>query len=326
MQPSDPGLLRFSTEGLPEHQRLAVWREAFGRAVLKVDVAPLDEGPFRADLAMCALPGLGVSWGSNSAQHIERTRALVAEGDDDLFLVLVSSGSIAVDQSGRRLDIAAGGVGLWQGGETGIARCGAGFSHVTLKLTRRDLEAMVPEADRLVMRPFGPDPAALTLLKHTLGGLAHIAPAAGPELQKLVAAHLRDLLALALGARPEAADVARRRGLGAARLQAAKAFIRRHLARPDLAIHHVAANQQVSPRALQLLFEADGTTFSAFLLQERLALAHRLLTDPRVAERSIGAIALDSGFGDLSYFNRCFRRRYGATPSEVRAGGWTTGA
>jgi AraC-like DNA-binding protein len=32
------------------------------------------------------------------------------------------------------------------------------------------------------------------------------------------------------------------------------------------------------------------------------------------------------GFGDLSYFNRAFRRRYDATPSEIRntrPGDWT---
>jgi AraC-like DNA-binding protein len=27
----------------------------------------------------------------------------------------------------------------------------------------------------------------------------------------------------------------------------------------------------------------------------------------------------ECGFGDLSYFNRAFRRRYGATPTDVRA-------
>jgi AraC-like DNA-binding protein len=30
-------------------------------------------------------------------------------------------------------------------------------------------------------------------------------------------------------------------------------------------------------------------------------------------------VAFDAGFGDLSYFNRVFRRCYGSTPSEVRA-------
>ncbi|MEN3383321.1 MAG: hypothetical protein V7608_3365, partial [Hyphomicrobiales bacterium] len=40
---------------------------------------------------------------------------------------------------------------------------------------------------------------------------------------------------------------------------------------------------------------------------------------PRYAGQKISAIAFDAGFGDLSYFNRAFRRRYGAAPSEVRA-------
>jgi AraC-like DNA-binding protein len=30
---------------------------------------------------------------------------------------------------------------------------------------------------------------------------------------------------------------------------------------------------------------------------------------------------LAAGFGDLSHFHRSFRRRYGATPSDVRAAG-----
>jgi AraC-like DNA-binding protein len=45
---------------------------------------------------------------------------------------------------------------------------------------------------------------------------------------------------------------------------------------------------------------------------------HRMLSDPRLADRSIGSIAFDVGFGDLSYFNRTFRGRYGATPGEIR--------
>jgi len=43
-----------------------------------------------------------------------------------------------------------------------------------------------------------------------------------------------------------------------------------------------------------------------------------MLTDLRLAQRSISSVAFEVGFGDLSYFNRAFRRCYGATPSEVR--------
>jgi len=43
---------------------------------------------------------------------------------------------------------------------------------------------------------------------------------------------------------------------------------------------------------------------------------------PRPAgARRISDIAYDAGFGDLSYFNRVFRRRYDATPSEIRNAG-----
>jgi AraC-like DNA-binding protein len=45
-----------------------------------------------------------------------------------------------------------------------------------------------------------------------------------------------------------------------------------------------------------------------------------MLVDLRFGDRSISAVAYEAGFGDLSYFNRTFRRRYGATPSDVRHG------
>jgi AraC-like DNA-binding protein len=39
--------------------------------------------------------------------------------------------------------------------------------------------------------------------------------------------------------------------------------------------------------------------------------------------RKIADISFEVGFKDLSYFNRTFRRKYGATPSDMRlaAGG-----
>jgi len=54
------------------------------------------------------------------------------------------------------------------------------------------------------------------------------------------------------------------------------------------------------------------------VLDRRLDLARRRLRDPRFATRTISAIACDVGFGDLSYFNRAFRRRFHATPGDVR--------
>jgi len=74
------------------------------------------------------------------------------------------------------------------------------------------------------------------------------------------------------------------------------------------------------------LFEDEGVTYTQFVLQHRLHRALRMLRDPQCAARRISDIAYDVGFGDLSYFNRVFCRRYDATPSEIRntsPGDWT---
>ena len=67
------------------------------------------------------------------------------------------------------------------------------------------------------------------------------------------------------------------------------------------------------------LFESEGMTLSRFVRASRLALVHRSLVNPRLADRTIGALAYDASFGDLSTFNHEFRRHYGMTPSDLRA-------
>jgi AraC-like DNA-binding protein len=53
-------------------------------------------------------------------------------------------------------------------------------------------------------------------------------------------------------------------------------------------------------------------------MERRLARAHAALGDRRSERRSVTDVALDCGFGNISYFNRQFRARYGATPSDIR--------
>src|SRR5438477_31402 len=79
-------------------------------------------------------------------------------------------------------------------------------------------------------------------------------------------------------------------------------------------------SRPISPRYVRKLFEQDGTSFTHFLLSERLTRVSRLLRDPRHAHLTIAQVAHVSGFNDISYFNRVFRRHFGATPSDFREG------
>jgi AraC-like DNA-binding protein len=104
-----------------------------------------------------------------------------------------------------------------------------------------------------------------------------------------------------------------------ARLSAIKADIAGSIERGDVSAAALAARHRVSPRYIQKLFQGEGTTLSRFVLGQRLQRVYRVLTDPRSAGSTIGAMAFDAGFSDLSTFNHAFRAHFGATPSDMRA-------
>lgn len=139
-----------------------------------------------------------------------------------------------------------------------------------------------------------------------------------PELQRLVATHIHDLSAVALGATREGHAIAKGRGIRAARLRAIISDTTANLGDCEMTVAAVVQRQQVTPRYLHKLFDGEELSFSSFVLTQRLSRAHRMLCDPRFGDRSISSVAFDVGFSDLSYFNRTFRRRYNATPTDIR--------
>ena len=190
--------------------------------------------------------------------------------------------------------------------------------HVSLSLPRKVMLTMVPDLEDAFVRPVPNRFEPLRLLKSYVGMLEEDVSLATPELCHLFVSHVYELAAVALGASGDVARVAESHGVRAARLRAIKTDVLQALGDHDLTVAGIAARHHVTPRYVQMLFESEGTTFSRFLLLQRLAVAHRTLCDPRLAEKTVTAIAFEAGFGDLSHFNRDFRRRYGGSPSDVR--------
>jgi AraC-like DNA-binding protein len=80
-------------------------------------------------------------------------------------------------------------------------------------------------------------------------------------------------------------------------------------------IADVARSLQISESYIRQLFAEAGTTFTDFVLAERLA---SILTNRCTETAASARSPMMQGFGDVSYFNRTFRRSFGATPSDVR--------
>jgi AraC-like DNA-binding protein len=185
------------------------------------------------------------------------------------------------------------------------------LDHMAVIVPRSALGQLVADAELASTRLVPRTNEAFRLLRAYLMGLRDNGGISDPSLCKLAVTHVYDLVALTR----DAAVIAAARGMRAARLKAVKDDL---AANPGLRLAALAARQRVTPRTVQLLFEETETTFTAYARDECLNLAHQMLCDARYSRWSISAIAYRAGFGDLSHFNHVFRRRYGATPSEVR--------
>jgi AraC-like DNA-binding protein len=110
-----------------------------------------------------------------------------------------------------------------------------------------------------------------------------------------------------------------------ARLQAILAEIARRFSEPDFDLSKVAGTLGLSRRYVQRLLEETGTSFTEYLVERWLERAFAMLTDRRCLHLGIIDIAFAAGFGDVSHFNRMFRRRFGDRPSSVRAAATSPG-
>jgi AraC-like DNA-binding protein len=260
------------------------FRDQFARTIMRIDMNPLGDAPFKADLRFQELPGFGLCDGELSPVDTLRTSELV--NDDDPVLAVIGSGFAEFNQAGRQAEVENGNGVLTTGGEPGRL---ALLSHVhltSLRFERSKLQLLVSDIDAAIARVVPASNTALKLLCGYASILSEQDALATAELQMAITTHVYDLAALVIGATLDAAEIAIGRGVRAARLHAIKKDIRANTARPDLSPDEVALRQGVSSSYIRKLFRAEGTTFTDFLLEQRLARAHAMLGNRQSADHN----------------------------------------
>jgi AraC-like DNA-binding protein len=304
--------LRISTSSLPVARRLSALRDLFDRSIGMEIAAEHDQ---HVDLQINAVPGLrrALMLSPFTAQAA-RPAVRVADGDDTVCLMIKTGGQMALRQGRQEAvpDVGDGVLLVYR--QPSQLR----FEQATYLSVRVPLHslAMLADVEAAAARRISASTSALVLLRHYVASLPE--RLSDPVLGGLVATHVYDLMALAIGANGEGREIAQGRGVRAARLEAIKADLTIDAA---LGIDEIARRQGVTPRYVQILFEEQGTTFGEFVTERKLDAARAMLRSPRFAGWSIAGIAFETGFKDLSHFNRRFRRRFGMTPSELRRNG-----
>lgn len=307
---------RISTDDLPERSRIATICEFYGRTILKHDIEPIGPQRFEFQANLYRLPGLGLA--STAIGPCRAPRGPQHIDSDDVVLNVTRTGRRTVRQRGREAELGAGEAILTTTADPGVVSVLCASRLFSLRLPRAALRSAVTDFDACLVRPVPRDNPALRLLTAYVDTLLASDIPAVPVLLDRVVAHIQDLVALMLGASNDAFEIAQGRGVRAARRQAIDNEIARNLDNEDLSPGLVATKLGVTPRYVHLLLEETGKSFTQHVLERRLERAAALLRDPRRAHCKIAELAAEVGFGDLSYFNRAFRRRYGATPSDIR--------
>jgi AraC-like DNA-binding protein len=289
---------------------------------------PLPNYPLHVDLTKRTLPGLAVVSGRLSGlRHAIRPASASANGEDDLLLGVNVRGCSMVSQRGRDLMLRDGDAFYATRDVTRITITRpTPVRFIGCRVPRGPVASLLGRLDDTPVHLVPHRTEALNLLVTYASAIADALPLATAELQRLAVSHMHDLIAATIGATRDGRAIAEGRGIAAARLRAIMTDISANLGDGDLSVAGVARRHRVTPRYIHRLFENEGLTFSSFVLGQRLSRAHRMLSDPRLSDRNVSSVAFDVGFGDLSYFNRAFRRCYAATPTEIRHSAMRTDA
>lgn len=303
--------------GLDERQRIRLFAELVKRFSDSADFDPAVDVRFRATMSSTYVGSTILGHCDGTFTAVRRERHHVLESQDDRYCLTrnVSARDAQVILPGMEFTVRPGALTLFRLDEPFRSADRSSRTQFTCIYMPADaLRAAVPGLDDMVGCELESGGALSLAMDYGDMLLKH--PAAVDEAGLAIATHLLDLASIGLGARGDLALKARRGGLRAVSLKAVLMILQNRFAEPDFSAQKLAAAAGLSERYVnELLFEA-GASFTMRLNELRLRRAADLLAhgDPR----RISDVAFDCGFNDLSYFNRCFRRRFGLTPTAAR--------
>jgi AraC-like DNA-binding protein len=251
-----------------------------------------------------------------SPGFIFRDEDLVRDGDDSVSLVIASSRKLNILHRGHEVQLAPGEATVMQADAPG--RCGSreGFVVSEIMISPAEwVERGVHPGDALMQR-IRRNVDALKLLGSYIRSLEKTAFAKSVQGGEIACRHIIDLAVLAATPHPSIGESSAS-AVVAARLHAIFHYIAAHFSDPELSLTNVARSLHISPRYLQRLIKTSGTSFTEYINELRLKQAFMLLAAR--CEVRVSDVALQTGFSDISHFNRLFRSRFGGTPSDVRA-------
>jgi AraC-like DNA-binding protein len=314
-QTAELPVARFSTADFPAGEGWDIWCERMG-VVFDIRLEDRDAAPARVDIELFQLDQLLFSAIDMSGARQRGTRSARKARQDQLdhyVIELYTQGGNLGETPSGSFESRAGAVNV-----TDLARpltvVADEARSLALAVPRPLLDAHLPANVNLhgLVLADGPGGFLADYLRLLHRRLPQLGARDTVWLSRGTVAMVAACLAPSMETLNQAATP-----LDAVLLGRVERLIEARLRDPGLSAEHICAALGVSRSRLYRLFEPHGGV-AQYIQSRRLAAIHAALLDGRDLRR-ISDLAYDHGFVSAAHFSRSFRRRFGCSPSEVRA-------
>jgi AraC-like DNA-binding protein len=308
-----------TTADVAERKRFQFWQDAVCDTFVELDCLARGSAPFFGEITTAECDGLHFSTVNSDGQIVKRTPTRIRRAREEVMLVSLQMRGVGIiAQDGREARLLPGDFACYDSTRPYTLNFDAGFEQLVLHMPRAAMVRRIGRTEVWTARRIaGTSPVGslvLPFVQRAASIVSDVVPATASQLSETCLLLVTAALGERLGEIAAGGSSAR-----TALIFRAKAMIDSNLHDHALNTEKVAQLVGISPRYLQDLFHAEGTTVSDWIWQRRLDKSRRDLANPLRAGDSIAQIALACGFADFGHFSHRYKDAFGTSPREDRA-------
>lgn len=304
----------FDTKRSHEPNRLGSWRDMICRHQMLINAEPIDGHEFGGRIKFKEWGDVQISEAQFSPVRYKRGSNEIRQSDrEDFLYVLYDKGCGSVETDSTHVNAKPGDLVIYDLSQPYSLNFPSSGRTIAARIPRPLFTKRIPQADRQFILHIGGDQPMAKLSASLLKNVAGLSGTPSAAHSREAAHSLVDMLCVAV--RDVIGDEALPTPGQAATLRRIKAGLLTQLGNEHLNVEAIAKQHGISPRTLNRMFAAEGTTVMRWLWKQRLSASYQALSRGEV--RQVTEAAFEFGFKDCSHFARAFQKEFKIQPRRL---------
>lgn len=308
-----------STNHIQENDRLDFWYEAVRNYFVEMECDHFTENTdFHGYIETHAINEWKFSTVSSSAQHVKRTNHLISKSDSDVFLLsLQLKGEGTLSQHGRKSNLVAGDMVLYDTSKTYDFKFDNEFSQLVVQIPRKVIKKFLTVPDKLVTIKLSHTSPCSLITRQMMKSIYNEGGNVLKEQKNPLLRSFMEILNINFqdNYRDYTFDISTTQYMKIVMIQN---YILSNISDCDLSPQIIAQEFRISTRYLYRVFSKCDVSLSRWINNKRLEHCEADLRNSLLRGLTVSEICFKWGFNDTSHFSRIFKKQYFFPPSEYR--------